>query len=104
MRSARSVRSLLADSHHTASTLDRVAQVHLSYATHSGVGDMVDALSAGRLRTLRGCIRLTSVNIGIDSCSIVMERLFQPNETTVTLLWNNRSITMKREGDKGSLL
>ena len=54
MRSTRSVRSLPADSHHhTPSTLDRVAQVYLSYATHSGVGDMVDTLSAGRLRTLR---------------------------------------------------
>jgi hypothetical protein len=38
------------------------------------------------LSPLRGCIRLTSINIGIDSCSIVMERLLQPNETTVTLL------------------
>jgi len=38
------------------------------------------------LSPLRGFIRLTSVNIGIDSCSIVMERLFQPNETTVPLV------------------
>ena len=54
MRSTLSVRSLPADSrHHTASTLDRVAQVYFSYATHSGVGDTVDTLSAGKPRTLR---------------------------------------------------
>jgi len=51
-------------------------------ATHSGVNCIAGILSAGRLRVLRGFIRLTSINIGIDSCSI----------------------TMKREGDKGSLL
>jgi len=54
------VRSLPADSvHHTASTLDRVAQVYFSYATHSGVGDIADTQSAGRLRTLR-VLRISS--------------------------------------------
>ena len=52
MRREHSERSLPADSHHhTASTLDRVAQV-VSYATPSGVGDMAGTQSAGRLRTL----------------------------------------------------
>ena len=55
MRSARSVQSLPADSHHhTASTPKRVAQGGGIYCvTHSGVDYIAGILSAGRLRTLR---------------------------------------------------